>query len=397
MFVGGLSWDTTDEGLRKYFSEFGEVEDCTILRDQDGRSRGFAFLTFKEPASVNSVMCREHVLDGKTIDPKRAIPREEHLRNTRYFVGGLSHSTTSDSMRTFFSQYGKVVDCTVMVDRETGRSKGFGFVTFEDSSNTDQLVGQANLFLDDKQIEVKVAQPRSQRDAARTGGRGTRDGAYSGGDSTPVPAAQPMAFAGAPQQTVGPQQMSMLYQRMMGQNPMMGMGMGMGMGGMGAAGGMPGMMPMGSAATPMAGGDFGGMGAGMGVGMNPGMGMGVGMNPGMGGGMSPGMGGGMGGMGGMAGGMGGGMARGMGGGMGNMGAGMGGAMGAGMRMGMGPMAMGMQPFMGNAAGMMGRGMGMMGGAGMHPMGRARGGMMNAGVGPARNMARGQHGFHPYAR
>lgn len=55
------------EGLRKYFSEFGEVEDCTILRDQDGRSRGFAFLTFKEPASVNAVMCREHVLDGKTV------------------------------------------------------------------------------------------------------------------------------------------------------------------------------------------------------------------------------------------------------------------------------------------------------------------------------------------
>ncbi|KAI0351607.1 hypothetical protein OH77DRAFT_1410783 [Trametes cingulata] len=154
MFVGGLSWDTTDEGLRKYFSEFGEVEDCTILRDQDGRSRGFAFLTFKDPASVNAVMCREHVLDGKTIDPKRAIPREEHLRNTRYFVGGLSHSTTSDSMRAFFSQYGKVVDCTVMVDRETGRSKGFGFVTFEDASNTEQLVGQPNLFLDDKQVSA---------------------------------------------------------------------------------------------------------------------------------------------------------------------------------------------------------------------------------------------------
>ena len=86
------------------------------------------------------------------IDPKRAIPREEHLRNTRYFVGGLSHSTTSDSMRAFFSQYGKVVDCTVMVDRESGRSKGFGFVTFEDASNTDQLVGQPNLILDDKQV-----------------------------------------------------------------------------------------------------------------------------------------------------------------------------------------------------------------------------------------------------
>ena len=57
-------------------------------------------------------------------------------------------------MRAFFSQYGKVVDCTVMVDRESGRSKGFGFVTFEDASNTDQLVGQPNLILDDKQVRA---------------------------------------------------------------------------------------------------------------------------------------------------------------------------------------------------------------------------------------------------
>lgn len=64
-------------------------------------------------------------------------------------------------MRTFFSQYGKVVDCTVMVDRETGRSKGFGFVTFEDASNTEQLVGQPNLFLDEKQVRTAPEMPCS--------------------------------------------------------------------------------------------------------------------------------------------------------------------------------------------------------------------------------------------
>lgn len=74
------------------------------------------------------------------------------MRNTRYFVGGLSHATTSETMRAFFSSFGKVVDCTVMVDRETGRSKGFGFVTFEDASNTDQLVGRSDLMLDDKAV-----------------------------------------------------------------------------------------------------------------------------------------------------------------------------------------------------------------------------------------------------
>lgn len=94
------------------------------------------------------------LLAPRQIDPKRAIPREEHLRNTRYFVGGLSPSTTADSMREFFSTFGKVVDATVMVDRDSGRSKGFGFITFEDATNSDQFVGKLGLVLDDKQASA---------------------------------------------------------------------------------------------------------------------------------------------------------------------------------------------------------------------------------------------------
>ncbi|KZP30112.1 hypothetical protein FIBSPDRAFT_983785 [Athelia psychrophila] len=165
MFVGGLNWDTTDEGLRAYFAEFGKVDACTIMRDPEtGRSRGFAFLTFEDPSSVNQVMVREHYLDGKAIDPKRAIPREEHLRNTRYFVGGLAPATQSDSMKAFFATYGKVVDATVMVDRESGRSKGFGFVTFEDAQDTDQLVGRADLILDEKQVRACYNAPKYRSD-----------------------------------------------------------------------------------------------------------------------------------------------------------------------------------------------------------------------------------------
>ena len=89
MFIGGLNWDTTDgtynvlyvvfisrstkcyaglpESLRKYFTQFGKVEACTIMRDAAGRSRCFAFLTFEDPASVNAVMVREHFLDGKIV------------------------------------------------------------------------------------------------------------------------------------------------------------------------------------------------------------------------------------------------------------------------------------------------------------------------------------------
>lgn len=87
----------------------------------------------------------------KQIDPKRAIPREEHQRATKLFIGGLAASVTSESMREYFSQYGKVVDATVMLDRETGRSKGFGFVSFE-NTNVEPLLGFGNLEIDGKLV-----------------------------------------------------------------------------------------------------------------------------------------------------------------------------------------------------------------------------------------------------
>ena len=70
MFIGGLNWETTDESLRAYFEQFGEITECTVMREnQTGRSRGFGFLTFKDPKCVNAVMVKEHVLDGKIVPP----------------------------------------------------------------------------------------------------------------------------------------------------------------------------------------------------------------------------------------------------------------------------------------------------------------------------------------
>lgn len=87
------------------------------------------------------------------IDPKRAIPRQEHQRATKLFIGGLAGSVTSESMREFFSQFGKVIDSTVMLDRETGRSKGFGFVSFEDT-NVQPFLGFGNLQIDGKLVRL---------------------------------------------------------------------------------------------------------------------------------------------------------------------------------------------------------------------------------------------------
>jgi RNA recognition motif-containing protein len=62
------------ESLKEYFSQFGEVVECTVMRDgASGRSRGFGFLTFKDARTVNIVMVKEHYLDGKIVCILRKI------------------------------------------------------------------------------------------------------------------------------------------------------------------------------------------------------------------------------------------------------------------------------------------------------------------------------------
>ncbi|KAF2608438.1 hypothetical protein F2Q68_00046425, partial [Brassica cretica] len=69
------------------------------------------------------------------------------MSSSKIFVGGISYSTDEFGLREAFSKYGEVVDAKIIVDRETGRSRGFAFVTFtstEEASNAMQLDGQVN-------------------------------------------------------------------------------------------------------------------------------------------------------------------------------------------------------------------------------------------------------------
>ena len=69
LFIGGLSWETTIDGLQRYFSRFGEVVDSVVMKNPDtGRSRGFGFVTFSDPANVDAVLnSGPHQLDGRTV------------------------------------------------------------------------------------------------------------------------------------------------------------------------------------------------------------------------------------------------------------------------------------------------------------------------------------------
>ncbi|KAJ3067977.1 hypothetical protein HK102_007289 [Quaeritorhiza haematococci] len=102
---------------------------------------------------------------------------------SRVFVGGLAWETNDQSLRARFEEFGDIETCQVIVDRETGRSKGFGFVTFtEPASAKSAIEGVNDQELDGRVIHVEMAQEKKSGDGPR-GDRfgGRRSGGYGGG------------------------------------------------------------------------------------------------------------------------------------------------------------------------------------------------------------------------
>ncbi|KAL8556061.1 hypothetical protein ACS0TY_003751 [Phlomoides rotata] len=108
----------------------------------------------------------------------------------RCFVGGLAWATTDQSLEQAFSQYGEVIESKIINDRETGRSRGFGFVTFKDEDSMKNAIEAMNgQDLDGRSITVNEAQSRGGGGGGGGGGgfRGPRreggGGGYGGGGS----------------------------------------------------------------------------------------------------------------------------------------------------------------------------------------------------------------------
>ncbi|TPX39043.1 hypothetical protein SeMB42_g05933 [Synchytrium endobioticum] len=165
LFVGGLNWTTTDASLRAYFEQFGAVETACIMKDPaTGRSRGFGFVVFQDSSLVGDILNQQHQLDGKMIDPKRAVPKAEQERTEKLFVAGIPVNTQERDLVRLFSEYGHVLDATIMADRNTGKPRGFGFVTFQDSTGIERALDAAhNVKLNGKLLEVKRAMPKGGR------------------------------------------------------------------------------------------------------------------------------------------------------------------------------------------------------------------------------------------
>ena len=202
IFVGGLSWQTTEESLRYHFEQYGPVVSVEVMRDRvTGDPRGFAFVVFKDVETVDLVMNEpRHEINHKVVDVKRAQARgvappsihtskqdsggditgggsdtsqargargselsPEQLQN-KVFVGGIPPNVDRDELKQIFEEFGQVADAIVMMDQQQMRSRGFGFVTFENGSNGAQYAIAAQpLLVHGRRVEVKLATPKGDQ------------------------------------------------------------------------------------------------------------------------------------------------------------------------------------------------------------------------------------------
>ncbi len=85
------------------------------------------------------------------------------MQQNKLFVGNLSWGVNDDQLKEFFSQIGAVTEAVVIVDRMSGRSKGYGFVTFEEDADAQKAVEELDgKELDGRAINVSIARPRAE-------------------------------------------------------------------------------------------------------------------------------------------------------------------------------------------------------------------------------------------
>ena len=109
---------------------------------------------------------REHA------DSRRSL-RTIHHMNSKLYVGNMSFKTTEDDLRNAFGQFGSVTDVYIANDRETGRPRGFAFVTFSTADESKVAIEKMNgVDLDGRQLTVNEAKPKEEMGGGGGGGGG---------------------------------------------------------------------------------------------------------------------------------------------------------------------------------------------------------------------------------
>ncbi|XP_057969870.1 28 kDa ribonucleoprotein, chloroplastic-like [Malania oleifera] len=175
LFVGNLPYDVDSQRLAEIFNQAGIVEVAEVIYNREtDQSRGFGFVTMStvEEAEKAVDMYHRYDLGGRLLTVNKAAPRGSRPeRPPRIFenafrahVGNLPWDVDSGRLEQVFSEHGKVVDARVVYDRESGRSRGFGFVTMSTETElNDAIAALDGQTLEGRLIRVSKAEERPRR------------------------------------------------------------------------------------------------------------------------------------------------------------------------------------------------------------------------------------------
>ncbi|KAE8771218.1 cp31AHv protein [Hordeum vulgare] len=175
VYVGNLPYDVDSERLAQLFEQAGVVEVSEVIYNREtDQSRGFGFVTMStiEEAEKAVEMFHRYDVNGRLLTVNKAAPRGARVERPprdsgssfRIYVGNLPWQVDDSRLVELFSEHGKVVDARVVYDRDTGRSRGFGFVTMASQEELDDAIaaldGQS---LEGRALRVNVAEERPPR------------------------------------------------------------------------------------------------------------------------------------------------------------------------------------------------------------------------------------------
>ncbi|CAL4186311.1 unnamed protein product [Meganyctiphanes norvegica] len=186
VFIKNLDKSIDNKAMYDTFSAFGNILSCKVATystnsygrgsgDEPGTSKGYGFVHFETEESARNAIQKVNgmLLNGKKVYVGKFIPRAERekelgekaKRFTNVYVKNFGDDLDDDKMLELFSQYGKITSHRVMVNEE-GKSKGFGFVAFEEPEAAEKAVDDMNgKELNGKQMYVGRAQKRGERQA----------------------------------------------------------------------------------------------------------------------------------------------------------------------------------------------------------------------------------------
>uniref|UniRef100_A0A915HXT4 RRM domain-containing protein n=1 Tax=Romanomermis culicivorax TaxID=13658 RepID=A0A915HXT4_ROMCU len=172
LIVLGLPYKTTEDEVREYFEQFGEVLVAQVKKDaKTNRSKGFGFIRFADYDSQVTALSQKHNIDGRWCDVK--IPNSKfdtaNPVDRKIFVGRINESVTVEDLREHFVQFGDVID--VFIPKPF---RGFGFVTFSEPEIAASLCGE-DYIVKGCSIHVSQAVPKDHSPHGHNNGNSPMD------------------------------------------------------------------------------------------------------------------------------------------------------------------------------------------------------------------------------